>query len=71
MESAGLVVDWLASHARHPADCELTRHRRFRTRRQAQHDIKDYIERFYNRIRLHSTLGYQPPCQYEKTAAVS
>ena len=50
---------------------ELTHHRRFRTRDQARREIKEYIERFYNRVRLHSTLGYQSPCQYEKMAAVS
>ncbi len=26
----------------------------------------DYIEAFYNPIRLHSTLGYLSPVEYEK-----
>ena len=51
-------------------ESELTHHRRFRTRDQARREIKEYIERFYNRVRLHPILGYQPPCQYEKMAAV-
>ncbi|MFK3909676.1 IS3 family transposase, partial [Pseudomonas monteilii] len=29
----------------------------------------DYIMRFYNRTRLHSTLGYLAPNQYELKAA--
>jgi len=30
-----------------------------------QKSIIEYIEVFYNRQRLHSTLGYPPPCQFE------
>jgi len=30
-----------------------------------QKSIAEYIEVFYNRQRLHSTLGYLPPCQFE------
>ncbi len=33
---------------------------------EAQADIADYIVGFYNPIRLHSTLGYRSPCQYEQ-----
>lgn len=36
------------------------------TRREAKADIIDYIEMFYNSKRLHSTLGYVSPMQYEK-----
>ncbi|MGH8398970.1 MAG: IS3 family transposase, partial [Gammaproteobacteria bacterium] len=36
---------------------ELTWHRTFRTRDQARSAIFDYIEVFYNRQRLHQTLG--------------
>ena len=32
---------------------------------EAQADIADYIVGFYNPIRLHSTLGYQSPNNYE------
>jgi transposase InsO family protein len=31
--------------------------------------IFDYIEVFYNRQRLHQTLGYTSPEEYEKLAA--
>ncbi|MCJ2370902.1 IS3 family transposase, partial [Pseudomonas sp. RGM 3321] len=36
---------------------------------EAVKDITDYIVRFYNEGRLHSTLGYVPPNQYERQAA--
>jgi len=35
------------------------------TRHDAAHAIADYIERFYNPVRLHSTLGYRSPVQFE------
>lgn len=44
---------------------ELTHHRRFATREEAKQAIFTYIEVFYNRQRLHSTLGYQSPEQFE------
>lgn len=44
---------------------ELTHHRRFATRDEAKRALFDYIEVFYNRQRLHSTLGYVSPEQFE------
>jgi putative transposase len=35
------------------------------TRQVAATRIADYIERFYNRERLHSTLHYQSPAAFE------
>jgi putative transposase len=32
----------------------------------ARSAVFDYIERFYNRVRLHSTLGYRSPMAYER-----
>jgi transposase InsO family protein len=32
--------------------------------------IFEYIEVFYNRRRLHSTLGYLPPAEYEQTLRI-
>lgn len=44
-------------------------HADFRTREQARLEIFDYIEGFYNRTRLHSTLNYQSPEIYERLNA--
>jgi putative transposase len=38
----------------------------FRSRVEARTAIFDYIESFYNRLRLHSTLDYLSPVDYEK-----
>lgn len=44
-------------------------HRRvYRTRDEAKADVFDYVERFYNPRRRHSTLGYLSPVEYEKSA---
>jgi putative transposase len=37
----------------------------YRSREQARADVFDYIERFYNPVRRHSTLGYVSPVQFE------
>lgn len=37
----------------------------FATRDEARREIFDYIEVFYNRERLHSSLGYQSPYDFE------
>jgi putative transposase len=43
----------------------------YRTRNQARADVFDYIERFYNPTRRHSTLGYLSPMDFEKLANVA
>lgn len=43
---------------------ELIHRTKFKTRREAAAAIFEYIEFFYNRIRLHSTLGYTTPAEY-------
>ena len=50
---------------------ELVHHLQFRTREEAQTAIFEYIEVFYNRQRLHQTLGYLSPAEFERHAAVS
>lgn len=45
---------------------ELDTYDRYQTRRQAQTELFEYIEVFYNRQRLHSSLDYQSPAAFEE-----
>ncbi len=44
---------------------ELIHRQSWATRAQARRAIVDYIEVFFNRRRLHSSLGYLSPAEYE------
>jgi putative transposase len=44
---------------------EQTSRCRYETRAQARLDVVDWIEGFYNRQRIHSSIGYRTPCGYE------
>ena len=44
-------------------------HMDFETREQARLEIFNYIEGFYNRKRMHSTIDYQSPEEYERLGA--
>ncbi len=55
----------------HTLKVELIYHTYFETRSQARRSIFEYIEVFYNRIRLHSTIGYNSPEEYEKMRKVA
>ena len=46
---------------------ERTSRKHYATRDEARADVFDYIERFYNPRRRHSTLGQVSPDQFEKT----
>jgi putative transposase len=48
---------------------ERTNRSQYSTRDAARADVFDYIERFYNPLRRHSTLDYLSPVNYEKLAA--
>jgi transposase InsO family protein len=45
---------------------ELIHHFSFKTRDEARSAIFDYIELFYNRKRIHQSLGYRTPAQVER-----
>ena len=45
---------------------ERTARKTYRTRDQARADVFDYIERFYNPRRRHSTIGYLSPMEFER-----
>ena len=38
----------------------------YRTRLAAMTDVREYVAVYYNSKRLHSTLGYKTPMDYEK-----
>jgi putative transposase len=43
----------------------------YRTRNAARADVFDYIERFYNTIRRHSTIGYLSPVEFERKVGLA
>ncbi len=50
----------------HTLKTELVYFETYHTRKEARNSIFEYIEMYYNRIRLHSTLGYCSPVQFEQ-----
>lgn len=50
---------------------ELAKKQKFNTIEEARAAIFEYIEIFYNRKRLHSTLGYVSPVEYERRNGVN
>ncbi|MGO4113655.1 IS3 family transposase [Rhizobium ruizarguesonis] len=50
---------------------ERTARKVYRTRDDAKADVFDYIERFYNPKRRHSTLGYLSPMEFENKVGLS
>jgi putative transposase len=50
---------------------ERIRGKLYRTRDAARADVFDYIERFYNTVRRHSTIGYMSPVEFEKRAELA
>ena len=49
----------------HTLKTELCDHEDYQTRAQARASVFEFIEVFYNRQRLHSTLGYCSPAEFE------
>jgi putative transposase len=50
---------------------ERTARKTYPTRDQAKADVFDYIERFYNAKRRHSTIGYRSPMEFEMQAGLA
>jgi len=67
MGSRGDCFDNAAIESYHATiEKDLLRRRSLRTKQEARTAIFDYIETFYNRERLHSTLGYRSPEEFER-----
>ena len=43
----------------------------YHTRNEARADVFDYIERFYNAVRRHSTIGYLSPVEFERKVGLA
>jgi len=39
----------------------------YRDLEHLRQNLEEFIERYYNRVRLHSALGYQPPAEFEQS----
>ncbi|MFT6346411.1 MAG: transposase InsO family protein [Myxococcota bacterium] len=50
----------------HTLKTELTNHYQFKNQKEAKNSIFEYIEVFYNRIRIHSSNNYLAPVEFEK-----
>jgi putative transposase len=50
---------------------ERTGRKTYRTRDEARADVFDYIERFYNPKRRHSTIGYLSPMEFESQVGLA
>jgi putative transposase len=50
----------------HTLKTELTNHYQFNNQQEAKNVIFEYIEVFYNRIRIHSANNYLAPIEFEK-----
>lgn len=50
----------------HSLKVERVKRRRYKSRSEAHTDLFDYIERFYNRNRRHSAIGYTNPVAFEE-----
>ena len=50
---------------------ERTARKVYRTSNEAKADVFDYIERFYNPKRRHSTIGYLSPMEFERQAGLA
>jgi putative transposase len=50
---------------------ERTARKTYRTRNEARADVFDYIERFYNATRRHSTIGYLSPVEFERKVGLA
>ena len=55
----------------HSMKVEETHGQDFATRAEATHSVFGYIEGWYNTIRMHSSLGYKSPAQFERVRIAS
>jgi len=71
MSRSGNVWDNAAMESFFSSLTERTEGKTYRTRDEARADVFDYIERFYNTIRRHSTIGYLSPVEFERKVGLA
>jgi transposase InsO family protein len=49
----------------HTLKVELIQRKKYKSREEAKQDIFEYIEIYYNRQRIHSSIGYLTPSEFE------
>ena len=54
----------------HALKVELVHRHKFRIREEAKRKIFEYVEMYYNRERVHSTLGFLSPFEYERRVSL-
>lgn len=70
MSRSGNVYDnAVAESFYHTLKVELVHRERYQTREEARRSISEFIEQFYNSTRLHSSLGYKSPIEFERLKA--
>jgi putative transposase len=52
----------------HSLKAELAHHRAFSSDAELNASLAGYINRFYNEKRIHSSLGYHSPVEFERLA---
>ena len=55
----------------HTLKTELVHHVKFKTKEEAKQAIFEFIEAFYNRVRMHSANDYLSPVEFEQTYNVN
>lgn len=66
MSAAGCCYDnAVAESFFHTLKVELVHDEAYKTREVAKTSIVEYIECYYNRKRMHSSIGFMPPAQFE------
>ena len=72
MSRSGNVWDNAAMWSFFPTlKTERTTRKTYRTRGHAKADVFDYIERFYNVKRRHSTISHLSPAEFEMQTGLS
>jgi putative transposase len=55
----------------HTLKTELVHHVKFKTKEEAKQAIFEFIEAFYNRVRMHSANDYLSPVEFEQAYNVN